>query len=48
MPATIAAPPAACSGPTGSPNTTIPATAPTSGSRLRKAPASSAAMRLCP
>ena len=35
-------------GPAGSPKTTTPATAPTSGSRLRKAPATSADTRLCP
>jgi hypothetical protein len=48
MPITIVAPPAACTGPTGSPNTTTPASAPTSGSRLRKAPAASAEIRFWP
>ena len=48
MPATIARPPAICPGPTGSPNATAPAMAPTSGSRFRKAPATSADTRLCP
>src|SRR6266568_7811185 len=48
MPAMMAAPPVTCAGPTGSANTTMPATAPTSGSRLRKAPATSAGIRLCP
>ena len=48
MPATMAAPPTACGTPTGSPNATAPAMAPTSGSRLRNAPATSAETLLCP
>jgi hypothetical protein len=48
MPAMIAAPPSACGGPAGSPKTTTPAIAPTSGSILTKAPATSADTRLCP
>ena len=48
MPATMATPPAICARPTGSPNTTAPAMAPTSGSRFRNAPATSADTRLCP
>jgi hypothetical protein len=48
MPATMAAPPTACGTPTGFPNTTAPAMAPTSGSRLRNAPATSAETLLCP
>src|ERR1035441_1713725 len=48
MPATMAAPPVTCSGPTGLPKMTTPASAPTSGSRLRNAPAISADTRLCP
>jgi hypothetical protein len=48
MPATMAAPPAAWVSPAGSPNATTPITAPTSGSRFRKAPATSAETRLCP
>ena len=48
MPATMAAPPANSAIPTGSPNTPAPAMAPTSGSRLRNAPATSADTRLCP
>jgi len=48
MPARMAAPPAACTGPIGLPNTTTPAIAPISGSRLTKAPATSADTRLCP
>ena len=47
MPARMATPPASCTGPAGSPKTTTPATAPTSGSRLRKAPATSADTRPC-
>jgi hypothetical protein len=46
MPATMAAPPAIWAGPAGSPNANTPTTAPTSGSRLRKAPATSAETRL--
>jgi hypothetical protein len=48
MPATMATPPTACGTPTGFPNATAPATAPTSGSRLRNAPATSAETLLCP
>ena len=48
MPATMATPPAACARPTGSPNATAPAMPPTSGSRLRNAPATSAETLLCP
>ena len=48
MPATMAAPPATCARPTGSPNAAAPTMAPTSGSRLRNAPATSADTRLCP
>ena len=48
MPATMAAPPATWTSPTGSPNAAAPAMAPTSGSRLRNAPATSAETRLCP
>ena len=48
MPATTASPPASCIGPAGSPKNTIPARAPTSGSMLRNAPATSAGTRLCP
>ena len=48
MPATMAAPPATWARPTGSPNAAAPAMAPTSGSRLRNAPATSADTRLCP
>jgi hypothetical protein len=48
MPATMARPPATCAKPAGSPNATAPAMAPTSGSRLRNAPATSAGTRLCP
>ncbi len=48
MPARMAAPPVACLAPTGSPKNTIPAMAPTSGSKLRNAPATSAGTRLCP
>ena len=48
MPITIVAPPATCSRPSGSPNATTPATAPTRGSRFRKAPAASAEIRACP
>jgi len=47
MPPTIAAPPASWAGPSGSPNTTMPAIAPTSGSRFRNAPATSADTLLC-
>jgi Lrp/AsnC family transcriptional regulator, leucine-responsive regulatory protein len=39
MPTMIAAPPVTSAGPAGSPKMTAPATAPTRGSRLRKAPA---------
>jgi hypothetical protein len=48
MPTMIAAPPTAWAGPAGSPNTTTPARAPTSGSMFTKAPATSADTRLCP
>ena len=48
MPAMMAAPPAACGTPAGSPNATAPAMAPTSGSKLRNAPATSAETLLCP
>jgi hypothetical protein len=48
MPATMAAPPATCTGPSGLPKMATPAMAPTSGSRLRNAPATSADTRLCP
>lgn len=48
MPAMMAAPPATCTGPAGSPNRMMPATAPTSGSMLRKAPATSADTQVCP
>lgn len=44
----MAAPPASCGKPAGSPNATTPVTAPTSGSRLRNAPATSAEIRVCP
>ncbi len=44
----MAAPPAAWVGPNGLAKTTTPAMAPTSGSRLRNAPATSADTRLCP
>jgi hypothetical protein len=47
MPPRIAAPPAACAGPNASPNATVPASEPTSGSRLTNAPASSAGTRPC-
>ncbi len=42
MPARLAAPPLACLGPPGLAKNTIPAMAPTSGSRLTNAPATSA------
>ncbi|HET8757762.1 MAG TPA: hypothetical protein VFM58_17215, partial [Solirubrobacteraceae bacterium] len=42
MPARIAAPPSTCGDPTASWNTAAPVTAPTSGSRLTNAPATSA------
>jgi hypothetical protein len=48
MPAMMATPPAAWTGPTGLPKRTMPAVAPTSGSMLTKAPAISAATRLWP
>jgi hypothetical protein len=48
MPAMIAAPPSAWAGPAGSPKMTMPAIAPTSGSMLTNAPATSADTRLCP
>ncbi len=48
MPAMMAVPPMAWTGPAGSPKTTMPAIAPTSGSMLTKAPATSADTRLCP
>ena len=48
MPARMARPPATCTSPTGLPNATTPAMAPTSGSRFRKAPATSADTRLWP
>jgi hypothetical protein len=44
----MAMPPAICPGPNGLPNRTTPATMPTSGSMLKKAPATSAGTRLCP
>jgi len=44
----IAAPPASWAGPSGSANSTVPAIAPTSGSRLTNAPATSARTRLWP
>ncbi len=44
----MAAPPPSWAGPAGLPKTTTPATAPTSGSMLRNAPAVSAGSRLCP
>ncbi len=46
MPTRIAAPPASWTGPSGSANTIVPRMAPTSGSRLRNAPATSADTRL--
>jgi hypothetical protein len=48
MPARMATPPAAWAMPTGSPKTTAPAAAPTSGSRFTNAPATSAETRACP
>ncbi len=48
MPTIMAAPPASCPEPNGLPKTTTPAIAPTSGSRLRNAPATSDDTRLCP
>lgn len=45
MPATIAMPPATWALPTGSPKAAAPRTAPTTGSRLRKAPAVSGETR---
>ncbi len=48
MPARMATPPHTCARPAGSPNATAPAMAPTSGSRLRNAPATSAETRLWP
>ena len=48
IPATIAAPPPSGRGPAGSPNAAMPASAPTSGSRLRNAPATSAGTFFCP
>jgi hypothetical protein len=48
MPPTIAVPPISWTGPAGLPNRTIPATAPTSGSMLTNAPATTAETRLCP
>jgi EmrB/QacA subfamily drug resistance transporter len=48
IPTMTARPPASCLGPTGSPKNMTPATAPTSGSMLRNAPAISAETRLCP
>jgi hypothetical protein len=48
MPATMAAPPPTWTGPSGLPKMATPAMAPTSGSRLRNAPATSADTRLCP
>jgi len=47
IPASTAAPPASCPGPTGLPKNTAPATAPTNGSMLKNAPATSAGTRLC-
>jgi hypothetical protein len=47
MPDRIAAPPAACAGPNASPNATVPASEPTSGSRFTNAPASAAGTRAC-
>jgi hypothetical protein len=47
MPARIATPPASCTGPSGLAKSTVPAMAPTSGSRFRKAPATSADTRVC-
>ena len=47
MPVTMPAPPASCTGPSGLPKSTTPMAAPKSGSRLRKAPATSAFTRLC-
>jgi hypothetical protein len=48
MPARMAAPPAICFRPAGLAKKTTPAMAPTSGSRFRNAPATSADTRLCP
>lgn len=48
MPASTATPPTAWGRPTGSPKTRTPATAPTTGSRFRKAPAISGATLACP
>ncbi len=48
MPPRMAAPPPSWAGPAGLPKTTTPATAPTSGSMLRNAPAISAGSRLWP
>ncbi len=45
MPATIAAAPASCGRPNGSPNAATPMAAPTSGSRLRKGAAAEADTR---
>jgi len=47
IPASTAAPPASCPGPTGLPKNIAPATAPTNGSMLKNAPATSAGTRLC-
>jgi hypothetical protein len=48
IPSRIAAAPATCGRPTGSPNITAPASAPTTGSRFTNAPAISAETRACP
>lgn len=48
MPARMATAPPTCCRPAGLPNSTTPATAPTSGSMLRNAPATSARIRACP
>jgi hypothetical protein len=47
MPVTMPTPPASCTGPSGLPKSTTPIAAPNRGSRLRKAPATSAVTRLC-
>ena len=47
MPTRIAAPPAICAGPSASWNATAPVSAPISGSRLTKAPATAAGTRAC-
>jgi hypothetical protein len=48
IPARIAAAPAACASPNGSPNAITPMAAPTSGSRFRNGAATAAGTRDCP